>query len=279
LILRHLSFPIENPFGLDTLTFLSSYVCHNTDFSVLQQPESAGCSSFVRACNDCIAGHGGCGCGATSFSGGFATDRNSVALGVLVALAASLAAVAVTYAGESVAGGEEEGRQLLGRRGNTRAGLVATSTLWRVALWLSLAARAALVVALALVSPGEPHTQEIASSTDYAWWTLVPGASAVLVALALACYREGAWPGVVAGYVCVCDLVLVAWWAAPSVAVVTEAATAHATGTLVLGAATLCVVVVERLVLSLRVGGGWCPLLIVLALAARVLLFLRLPCE
>jgi hypothetical protein len=103
--------------------------------------------------------------------------------------------------------------------------------------------------------------------------------SVVVVALTLAYHRTGVWPALVAAYVCVCDLVLAAWWAAPSVVVVTEAATAHATGTLVLGAATLCVVVVERLVLSWRVGGGWCPLLILLGLTARVLLFLRLPCE
>jgi hypothetical protein len=268
---------------------LSSYVCHNTDFSVLQQPESAGCSSFVRACNDCIAGHGGCGCGATSFSGGFATDRDSLALGPLAAVAASLAAVAVTYAAgdttEAGANGDDEGRQLLGKRafsssdGSNRAGLVATSTLWRIALWVSLVARAVLVVALALVSPGEPHTPQITSRTDYAWWTQLPSVSVVVVALTLAYHRTGVWPALVAAYVCVCDLVLAAWWAAPSVVVVTEAATAHATGTLVLGAATLCVVVVERLVLSWRVGGGWCPLLILLGLTARVLLFLRLPCE
>lgn len=72
----------------DPLAFLHSFACHNTEFSVLQQPADAGCSAFVRACNDCVPRRAGCDCEATGACSGFACAWGGAAGGVAALLSA-----------------------------------------------------------------------------------------------------------------------------------------------------------------------------------------------
>lgn len=188
----------------DAYTFLSSYTCHNTEFSVLEAKcTGTSADTFVRACHDCISQHFGCKCHATEVDGaGHARDPASLALAVFGS-AFSLAAVWLfPYLGRAPSTDQQP---LLG--GEERA----WRDVRRVLFVFFSVVSAALLSVLVYLSPGDAYTPQL----DHAAFTGLAAALAIGTAASAVCVAL--LPGV--RYVLLC--VAFEWaqlmqWSAPT---------------------------------------------------------------
>lgn len=245
-------------------TILYTFICHNTDFTVLQQPESAGCSSFVRSCNDCIPERTGCDCMGAQTWRGFASDATSIGLALLIAAAAAALVWIEAWLGRNK---KEEYERL--------EGSVSVDEIVHFVGAIAAVVFAAATGAHAHVAAGYPHLPDIGHNA-YAW-TLTGVAIARALAYALHRFALGQWVATAA------EVTAVLWWAAPSATVVEWGrdpdASTDATGTFALAWVLAIGLLFERLVAR----GGWPPwakgLVGFVMAPLRFLLWWRMSCE
>lgn len=168
---------------------------------MLQQPEDAGCSSFVRSCNECVPNHAGCDCTAPGTWRGFASDARSLGL----ALAIALMATAVTWVEAWL------GRVTKAEYENLD-GAVSVHFLVHVAGTVAAAVFAIVTSVHAHTAAGTPHLPDVTTG-NYAW-TLTGVAVARALAYLLYQFAMGQWLATAA------EITAVLWWAAPSATVV-----------------------------------------------------------
>lgn len=245
-------------------TILKTFICHNTEFAVFQQPESAGCSSFVRACNLCVPERTGCGCTGAPTWRGFASDATSIGLALLISAAAAALVWIEAWLGRNR---KEEYERL--------EGSVSVDEIVHFVGAIAAVVFAAATGAHAHVAAGYPHLPDIGHNA-YAW-TLTGVAIARALAYTLHRFALGQWVATAA------EVTAVLWWAAPSATVVEWGrdpdASTDATGTFALAWVLAIGLLFERLVAR----GGWPPwakgLVGFVMAPLRFLLWWRMSCE
>lgn len=252
-------------------TFLFSYTCHNTDFSLLQAKcEGASTNKFVRKCNDCIPDHFGCQCTATDAANGYARDSVSMALAFAIGIAGAVMAVSINHLRPL----HGQHRALVNRsEGDSDTDLACSyQTLWAIALVLSAFAMAVAAVAQIGRSPGEPYIENLDAS---AYWgvSFFPAALLVGTAFVAAVLRGQWWMAPVL----LADLFLTVWWVLPSLMAWPARVTAAYFGSAVgLSIAQYAVVAPDE---QRNTKSVWAVLVVVALMTVRILLWMRLPCE
>lgn len=151
-------------------TILKTFICHNTEFAMFQQPESAGCSSFVRACNLCVPERTGCGCATTgTLSSGFSGDARTQALAPLLAAASTLVVVLGVWLRRQAEGSYDP---LLPLEGDSEEPVAAKNISVPTCVhWTAVGALVLYVVGGSVLvhkAEGHPHTPDLSQSA-YAW--------------------------------------------------------------------------------------------------------------
>jgi len=262
----------------DPHTFLLSYTCHNTEFALLQALCSDVLSDdFVRTCNDCIEGHWGCSCEATSVSGdGYADDTVSkIFLGFLCA-AAGLTGAALQFIhlgappGSRLLHGEEDSAAGAGDADPLKCECQLTPAellIGCVSVW------AVCAVLLSWLSPGAPHTSLLAPGA-FLGLSAAVAVSQWVLGILIYTQRER-WAVAVFGMLDVTQLIV---WAVPSLLVSQFGTTAQLLMTLL---PLLFVQYAQQMPHMRPICGSSAIYLLNVALttAFRVLLWLRVPCE
>lgn len=171
----------------DPSTFLLSYTCHNTDFSVLQSQATSGCSAFVRECNDCIDQYYGCQCTKIGVVNGFSKDTAPLVLAFCAGAAGCVALVFLMLL------------RLRGKDGalfqydETDAGAARLKQTLYGVLYVFFEVVGALLWVLALqFSPGDPFTPS-ASHAVFTGLAVIPVVVTALGAIMVATSGTRAW--------------------------------------------------------------------------------------
>lgn len=186
---------------LEPTQFLLAVACHNSPFGVLQQANSTCAAAFVRGCDDCVPGYGGCACTAHQLTAtGFTTAPLEWVLAAVTAAAAFFVPLCRRRRPSSK-GDDDSGRPLL-RRFRVRVAHTceprsALSPVVAFLAWAALAIRSQGEAAL----PGVPHRT---------WLGVALGAAAGAWLFAPCLGRRGE---VAAALL---DAFTVLWWALPA---------------------------------------------------------------
>jgi len=222
----------------DERTILRTFICHNTEFAIFQQPESSGCSSFVRACNLCVPERTGCDCRTTGTFMGFSNDARAIAMAILLALASTVAVGLEVWLRRQ---SDDSYAKLLDA--DAPADIIPVPRAAYVSGFAAVLVFAIAGSVLVHTAEGHPHTPDT-SQVAYAW-ILTAVVAARFVAFFL--HRE-LWGQSLAT---AAEATSVLWWMLPSATVVAyhtdEDPQTSAIATFVLGVALAIWLFVERL--------------------------------
>lgn len=264
----------------DRYTFLVSYTCHNTEFSLLHRKcDSPVDESFVRTCYECIPRHYGCDCEATEAHSGFAADPLSALLAVLIGGFGLLLAWALSrlrppdtshqpLSGSAAVGG---GSSKLGSDEGEGAARCQIDP-----AYVAVVAAAALVTAQVVQiyrSPGDPHTPHFTAATFLGLSVVLAFALFVLTLLAAAVRSIGFFIAVACA-----DILLSVYWSLPFFFVKPVSPLS-----LTLFAVAVVATVVQFVGITpyelRRSSDAWLVFAVVTCAVLRGLLWGRIPCE